>query len=74
MLHPRTAKDTSERWYHGGTPPSETASRPGVRVSDVVEEGRVEYLPVAPPALGPLGQAESILLPANGREKSHGIQ
>ena len=54
-LRRRSAKDTSERWYHGGSPRSETASRPGVRISDVVEEGRVEYVPVAPPALGPPG-------------------
>ena len=49
-LRRRTAKDTRERWYHSGTPRSETASR-----SDAVEEGRVEYVPVAPPALGPPG-------------------
>ena len=55
VLRRRSAKDTSERWYHGGTPRSETASGPGVRISDVVEEGRVEYVPVAPPALGPPG-------------------
>ena len=55
VLRRRSAKDTSERWYHGGTPRSETPSRPGVRISDVVEEGRVEYVPVAPPALGPPG-------------------
>ena len=55
VLRRRSAKDTSERWYHGGTPRSETASRPGARISDFVEEGRVEYVPVAPPALGPPG-------------------
>ena len=55
VLRRRTTKDTSERWYHGSTPRTETASRPGVRISDVVEEGRVEYVPVAPPALGPPG-------------------
>ena len=55
VLRRCSAKDTSERWYHGGTPRSETASRPGVRISDVVEEGRVEYVPVAPPALDPPG-------------------
>ena len=53
-----TAKDTSARWYHGGTPQSETASRPGVRISDVVEQGRVEYVPIAPPALGPPGPSK----------------
>ena len=58
VVRRRTAKDTSERWYHGGTPRSETASRQGVRISDVVEEGRVEYVPVAPPALGPPGPSK----------------
>ena len=58
VLGRRSAKDTSERWYHGGTPRSETASRPGVRIPDVVEEGRVEYVPVAPPTLGPPGPSK----------------
>ena len=53
VLRRRTAKDTNEGWYHGGTPRKETVSRPGVRISDVVEEGRVEYVPVASPTLGP---------------------
>ena len=30
VLRRRTAKDTKERWCYGGTPRSETASRPGV--------------------------------------------
>ena len=55
VLRRRSARDTNERWYHGGTPRSETASRPGVRISHVVEEGRVEYVPVAPPTIGPPG-------------------
>ena len=58
VLRCRTAKDTSERWYHGGTPRSETASGLGVRISDVVEEGRVEYVPAAPPALDPRGPSK----------------
>ena len=32
VLRCRTAKETSERCHHGGTPRSETASRPGVRM------------------------------------------
>ena len=52
VLRRRTAKDASESWYLGGTPRSETASRPGVRILNVVEEGRVEYVPVDPPAFG----------------------
>ena len=67
VLRRRTAKDTSERWYHGGTPRSETASRPGVRISDVVEEGRVEYVPVAPPALGPPGPSN--ISPSSSKRK-----
>ena len=54
----RTAKDTSERWYLGGNPRSETASRSGVGLSDIVEEGRVEYVPVASPTLGPPGPSK----------------
>ena len=53
VLRRHTARDTIERWYHGGTPRSETASRPGVRISDIVGEGRFEYVAVAAPALGP---------------------
>ena len=52
LFRHRTAKDTSERWYHGGTPRSETASRPEVTLSDSVEEESVEHVPVASPALG----------------------
>ena len=59
VLRRRTTKDKSDRWYHGGTPRSETASSPQVRMSDVVEEGRVEYIPVAPPALGPPGPSKT---------------
>ena len=58
VLRRRTAKDTSERRYHGGTPRNETAARPGVRISHVVEEGRVEYVPVAAPDLGPPGPSK----------------
>ena len=68
VLRRRSAKDTSERWYHGGTPRSETASRPGVRISDVVEEGRVEYVPVAPPALGSPGPSK-IRSPSSKRKR-----
>ena len=72
VLRRRTAKDTSERWYHGGTPRNERAPRPGVRLSDVVEEGRVGYVPVAAPDLGPPGpsKAKIVLPPASRREKS----
>ena len=67
VLSRRTAKDTSERWYHGGTPRNATASNPGVRISNVVEEGRLEYVPVTSPALGPPGQAKFVPPPVSGR-------
>ena len=68
VLRRRTAKDTSERWYHGGTPRSETVSRPGVRITDIVEEGSVEYVPVGPPALGSPGPSK-IRSPSSKRKR-----
>ena len=68
VVRRRPTRDTSERWYHGGTPRSETASRPGVRISDVVEEGRVEYVPVGPPALGSPGPSK-IRSPSSKRKR-----
>ena len=52
-----------------GTPQSETASRPGVRISDVVEEGRVEYVPVARPALGAPGPSKNSSSSSKGLKK-----
>ena len=52
VLRRRKAKDTSERWYNGGTPRTKTASRPGVRISDVVKDGPVKNVHLALPALG----------------------
>ena len=69
VLRRRTAIDTSERWYHGGTHRSETVSRPGVEISDVVEEGRVEYVPVATPALGPPGPSKTRSSPGKRKRK-----
>ena len=68
MLRRRSARDTSERWYHGGTPRSETASRPGVKISHVVEEGRVENVPVGPPALVSPGPSK-IRSPSSKRKR-----
>ena len=57
-LRRRTAKDSNERWYHGGTRRTEIASMPGVRFSDVAEEGGVVYVPVASPDLAPSGPSK----------------
>ena len=64
VLRRRNAKDTFERWHHGGARGSETASMPGVRISDVVEELRLLFVL--------LGQAKFVLPPASTREKSLG--
>ena len=69
VLQRRTAEDTSEPWYHGGTPRSETASIPGVRISDVVEEGRAEYVLVASPAVGPPGPSKLCSSPSKRKRK-----
>ena len=58
VLHRRAAIVTSECWYHSSTPQSETPSRPGVKISDVVEEGRVEYVSVTSTVLGPPGPSK----------------
>ena len=68
LLHRRAAKDTSERWYHGGTHRCQTTSRPGVRISAVVEEGRIEYKPVAAPVLG-APRPSRIRSPSSKRKK-----
>ena len=69
VLRRPTTKDTKEHWHHGGTPRSETASRPGVMISDGVEEGRVEYVPVAPPAHGPPGTSRMHSSSSNRKRK-----
>ena len=68
VLRRRSAKDTSERWHQGSSPRLETVSRPGVRISDVVEEGRVEYVPVGPPVFGSPGPSK-ISSPSSKRKR-----
>ena len=68
VLRRRSAKDTSERWHHGSTPRVETTSRPGVRISDVVEEGGVEYVLVGPPVVGSPGPSK-ISSPSSKRKR-----
>ena len=49
----RVVKDSQEQWYAVGCirPSSEdSASRSGVRISNIVEEGRVEYVPMRTPS------------------------
>ena len=54
----RAVKDSQEGWYAaGGIRPSseDSGSRSGVKISNFVEEGRVEYVPVSVPSLSTLG-------------------
>ena len=69
VLRHRTAKDTIDRWYHGGNSRSKTASRPGVQFSNVVGGGRVDFVPVASAALGPSGPGEILSFPSKGKIK-----
>ena len=49
----RMLKDSQEQWYAvGGIRPSseDSTSRSGVRITNVVEEGRMEYVPVRAPS------------------------
>ena len=69
VLRRRTAINTSERWYHGGTSGSQTASKPGVQTSDVVEELCIEYVPVASPPLAPTGPSKIRSSPSKRKRK-----
>ena len=54
----RMVKDSQEQWYAvGGIRPSseDSTSRCGVRISNIMEEGRVEYVPVRAPSASVLG-------------------
>ena len=69
LLRRRLAKDPSERWYQGSTPRNETASRPGVKFSDIVEEAGVEYVPLVLPSLGPPGPSKIRSSPSKRKTK-----
>ena len=72
VLRRRIPKDTSGRWYHSVSPRSEAASRPGVRIPEVVEDGRVEYGPVALPAFNPPGPSKIRSPPSKRKKKISG--
>ena len=53
VMRRRASRDTSERWFgaqNAGSPSAwASPGRSGVRISDIVEEGRVDYVAVAEP-------------------------
>ena len=64
----RMLKDSQEQWYAvGGIRPSSdgSTSRSGVRISNVVEEGRVEYVPLRAPSTSVPGSATCVFLRGN---------
>ena len=68
----RVVKDTSEQWYRlGAVRPSsgESSSRCGVRISTVVEEGQVGYVPVAAPSRKASSQSRGLSFPGKGKKK-----
>ena len=70
----RLVKDSQEQWYAVGCirPSSEdSTSRSGVRISNIVEEGRVEYVPVRVPSFNSPGPSN--LRVSSGKSKKRTI-
>ena len=68
----RMVKDTSEQWYRlGAVRPSsgESTSQCGVRISTVVEEGQVDYVPVAAPSHKVASHSRCLSSPGKGKKK-----
>ena len=68
----RVVKDTSEQWYRlGAIRPSsgESSSQCGVRISTVVEEGQVDYVPVAAPSRKVSSHSRRPSSPGKGKKK-----
>ena len=72
----RVLKDTREQWYRlGAVRPSsgESSSQCGVRISTVVEEGQVDYVPVAAPSHNVASHSRRLSSPGKGKKRvSHG--
>ena len=70
----RAVKDSQEQWYAvGGIRPSseDSASRSGVRNSNILEAGRVEYVPVRAPSVSVPGPSN--LRVSSGKSKKRKI-
>ena len=70
----RAVKDSQEQWYAvGGIRPSpeDSASRSGVSISNIVQEGRVEYNPVRAPSVSVPGPSH--LRVSSGKSKKRKI-
>ena len=70
----RLVKNSQEQWYAVGgirLSSEDSTSRSGVRISNVVEEGRVEYVPVRVPSF--ISPGPSILRVSSGKSKKQTI-
>ena len=70
----RVVKDSQEQWHAvGGIRPSseDSTSRSGVRISNIVEEGRIEYVPVRVPFF--ISPGPSNLRVPSGKSKNRTI-
>ena len=68
----RMVKDTSEQWYRlGAVRPSsgESSSQYGVRISTVVEEGQVDYVPFSAPSHKVASHSRRLSSPGKGKKK-----
>ena len=68
----RVVKDTNEQWYRlGAVRPSSgvSSSQYGVRISTVLEEGQVDYVPVAAPSRKASSQSRGLSSPGKGKKK-----
>ena len=69
----RVVKDTSEQWYAlGAVRPSsgESSSQYGFRISTIVDEGQVEYVPVAAASRKVAGHSRHLSSPGKGKKES----
>ena len=65
-------RDTSEKWYALGAvrlSSGESSSQYGVRISAVVEEEQVEYMPVAPSSRKVAGHSRHLSSPGKGKKE-----
>ena len=72
----RVVKDTSEQWYRlGAVRPSsaESSSQYGVRISTAVEEGQVDYVPVAAPSRKVASQSRRLTSPGKEKKKKESV-
>ena len=70
----RVVKDSQEQWYAVGgirLSSEDSTSRSGVRISNIVEEGRVEYVPVRVPSF--ISRGPSNLRVSSGKSKKRTI-